>query len=361
MSTPCNSLDISQAGLVKFDGTATFTGVTTTNHNVMVGAASNGLTSVAPSATVGYPLVSQGASADPSFAALTIPGGGTGVSTVTGVLTGNGTSPITGSAVSQYGVVVGGASNAVATVAAAAAGKLLQAQGVAANPAYTTATYPGTAGTNGTFLQSNGTNFVNSTALSNGQIWIGSTGSPPVAVTLTAGAGISITNSAGGITIAATGGSVVPNLTYIGSTTTNSGTAVNYTNLSSTYKGYRYYYEGIDPDASTVCVIQVSTDGGSTYDSTAANYVVSTSTAARSGLAVDIGAPNSAARSGLVDVYFTNTANATVTSYASGDIGSLNERQVNYYVPLANVNAIRFVWQSGANFTAGKIVQYGIS
>lgn len=360
MSTPCNSLDISQAGLVKFDGISTFTGVTVTNHNVIVGAASNGLTSVAPSATVGYPLVSQGSSADPSFAVLTIPGGGTGVPTVTGVLTGNGTSPITGSAVDQYDVLVGGASNAVGSVGPGSAGQVLQSGGASANPAYSTATYPATAGTNGTFLQSNGTNFVNSTALSNGQIWIGSTGAPPVAVTLTAGAGISITNSAGGITIAATGGSVVPNLTYIGSTTTNSGTAANFTSLSSTYKGYRFYFEGSDPSSADNLIIQLSTDNGGSYDATTANYVQTGTNLTFKGLWTGF-ETGSGPQSGYVDVYFTTTANATVTSYRYAYTGDISNGNASYYTPLSNVDALRFVWESGSTFTAGKIVQYGIS
>lgn len=42
-------------------------------------------------------------------------------------------------------------------------------------------------------------------SLTNGQLLIGSTGADPVAATLTAGANISITNSAGGISIAGTG------------------------------------------------------------------------------------------------------------------------------------------------------------
>lgn len=46
-----------------------------------------------------------------------------------------------------------------------------------------------------------------SVALTNGQVLIGETGAAPVAATLTAGAGISITNGAGSITIAAVGGS----------------------------------------------------------------------------------------------------------------------------------------------------------
>lgn len=40
----------------------------------------------------------------------------------------------------------------------------------------------------------------------NGQLIIGSTGAFPVAATITAGSGITVTNGAGSVTIAATGG-----------------------------------------------------------------------------------------------------------------------------------------------------------
>lgn len=52
------------------------------------------------------------------------------------------------------------------------------------------------------------TNGITSLALTNGQLAIGSTGADPSAATLTAGTGISITNGAGSITVASTGGSV---------------------------------------------------------------------------------------------------------------------------------------------------------
>jgi hypothetical protein len=67
MGVPANAIDITQAGLVKFDGTSVFTGVTVTNHGTLVGAASNGITSVGPSVTTGAVLKSGGASADPAY------------------------------------------------------------------------------------------------------------------------------------------------------------------------------------------------------------------------------------------------------------------------------------------------------
>jgi len=83
MPTPGNALDITSAGLVKFDGTATFSGVTTTQFDVLVGAASNGISNIAPSATSGVPLISQGSSSNPAFGTAVVAGGGTGNTTFT--------------------------------------------------------------------------------------------------------------------------------------------------------------------------------------------------------------------------------------------------------------------------------------
>lgn len=100
-------------------------GQTITQHDVLVGAASNLITSVAPSATSGVPLISQGAAADPAFGTAVVAGGGTGAVTLTGVLTGNGTSAITANTVTQHGVLLGGATNAVSSLGVAATGTVL--------------------------------------------------------------------------------------------------------------------------------------------------------------------------------------------------------------------------------------------
>jgi len=42
-----NAINANSAGLVKYDGAGTFSGVTTTQYDVLVGAASNGITNVA--------------------------------------------------------------------------------------------------------------------------------------------------------------------------------------------------------------------------------------------------------------------------------------------------------------------------
>lgn len=89
---------------------------------------------------------------------------------------------------------------------------------------------------NNRIMVSSGGAIVEASALTNGQLLIGSTGAAPVAATLTPGAGVSITNTAGGITIAATGsggtvtsvaladGSATPIFSISGSPITGSGT-----------------------------------------------------------------------------------------------------------------------------------------
>ncbi len=175
MSTPANALDITQAGLVKFDGSTTFTGVTVTNHDVLVGAASNGITSVSPS-TTGKFLMSNGVSADPSFETISnsvLPGSGTiTISNGTnisvtgspvalgGTATVNVAGPPSATTLTNHGVVIGQATSAILATVAGTTGQLLQSKGAAADPNWTTATYPDTASTSGYVITSNGTNFV---------------------------------------------------------------------------------------------------------------------------------------------------------------------------------------------------------
>lgn len=54
-----------------------------TAHNLLVGNGTSPTTLLAPSATVGIPLVSQGASADPAYSTAVVAGGGTGITSAT--------------------------------------------------------------------------------------------------------------------------------------------------------------------------------------------------------------------------------------------------------------------------------------
>lgn len=126
----------------------------------------------------------------------------------------------------NHGVVIGkGALTPISVVGpTVTAGQVLQSAGAAADPAFSTATYPATTTIN-QILYSSSANIVSglptanravftttaagvpqATALAlDGQLIIGSTAGAPAAATLTAGTGITITNASNGITIAANG------------------------------------------------------------------------------------------------------------------------------------------------------------
>lgn len=144
-SPSSGNFNILGSGSITINGTlntetVSLTGLT--NHNVLVGAGTDTITKVAPSATSGIPLVSNGVASDPSFTTAVVEGGGTGQVTLTnhGVLIGQGTSP-------------------VASTATGSVGQVLQSGGAGADPSYSTATYPSTAGTSGNVITSDGTNF----------------------------------------------------------------------------------------------------------------------------------------------------------------------------------------------------------
>lgn len=147
---------------------------------------------------------------------------------------------------SNGGIVYSTASALAILAGTATAGQMLQS-GSSAAPSWSTATFPSTAGSAGTILRANGTNWVASTAtfadtysastllysngantvtglatansavlvtnssgvpawsgtMTNGQLIIGNTSGTPTAATLTAGSGVSISNGAGTITISA--------------------------------------------------------------------------------------------------------------------------------------------------------------
>ena len=79
VGTPANSLNLTQAGLVKFDGIAVFSGVTVTDAAVLVGDTANGITSIGP-LTNGQ-LVIGSTGLDPVAASLTA---GTGITITPG-------------------------------------------------------------------------------------------------------------------------------------------------------------------------------------------------------------------------------------------------------------------------------------
>ncbi len=159
-------------------------------------------------------------SATPSANAITLAGSGSIATSGSGATV---TTALTG--LTNHAVLVGAGTATITKVGpTATSGQILQSQGSSADPAFSTATYPSTTTVN-QILYSSSANVVSGLATANngvlttsaagvpvvttmgtnGQLLIGSTGGAPAAATLTAGAGISITNGANSITITATG------------------------------------------------------------------------------------------------------------------------------------------------------------
>ena len=164
-TTPAITLSTSITGVLSGNGTA-ISGSAVTQHDVLVGGATNAITSVAPSGTSGVPLISQGSSSDPVFGTAVVAGGGTG----------NTTQP-------AYSLVCGGTTTtgAFQSVADVATGSVLISGGTGALPSYSA--YPQISGlgigaspgsTAG--ITFNGTNFINNYAIGTfTPTWYGST------------------------------------------------------------------------------------------------------------------------------------------------------------------------------------------
>lgn len=85
----------------------------------------------------------------------------------TAVVAGGGTGQVT---LTNHGVLIGAGTSAITQLAAGTAGQVLQSGGGSADPAYSTATYPATAGTSGNVLTSNGTNWTSAAPATSGTV-----------------------------------------------------------------------------------------------------------------------------------------------------------------------------------------------
>lgn len=142
--------------------------------------------------------------------------------------------------VASTGGIVYSDAGALAILSGTATAGQIVRSGASAAPTWSTATYPATT-TVSRILYSSSTNVIGeittansailrtdssgvpgfSGSLTNGQLLIGSTGATPVAATITAGSGITVTNAAGSITIASSGGaSTTASLNFVGTTNT---------------------------------------------------------------------------------------------------------------------------------------------
>lgn len=99
---------------------------TVTAYNLMTGAGTSQVSLVAPSATSGVPVISQGAAADPIYGTAVVAGGGTGLTSTT-----------------AYAVLCGGTTSTAALQSIASvgtSGQVLTSNGAAALPTFQDAT-----------------------------------------------------------------------------------------------------------------------------------------------------------------------------------------------------------------------------
>jgi hypothetical protein len=157
-------------------GQAVFANATNANTvTVQAGTTSSSWSLTLPTSagTADYALVTNGSGAS-SWSQVNL------ASAVTGTLpVGNGGTGQT--SLTAHGVVIGNATNGVNVTSAGTAGQFLVSGGASADPTWTTATFPTTAGAAGTILRSNGTNW-----LASSDTWPDTTSAGTILVSATA-------------------------------------------------------------------------------------------------------------------------------------------------------------------------------
>lgn len=245
----------------------------------------------------------------------------------------------TGNAVTNHAVLVGGAtSSSITSISVGGANTALL----------------GNAGADPSF------GAVPNATLQNSSVTINTSGGLTGGGTVALGASLSLSGN----------GAAVPNLVYIGSSTASNSAQLDFTSLSSTYRGYRFYISTLLPASSTRLQLALSTDNGSTFISTS-TYRSTCRTLTGTTWATLNPSMNTifffqtsnstSAVSGYIDVLFNNGANNLVTVY--GDLGEdangMTVQMSGNNTSQLNVNAVRFKEGTG-NITSGTIYQFGI-
>lgn len=226
-STPDITLTAVGVSPTTFDGD---TGTATPAMNVIILAGGTGITTTAAGNTVTFDIdgASVGETITGDSGGALSPTAGNwnllGSGSITTVGAGSTlTTQLTG--LTNHAVLVGAGTTTITKVGpVASTGAVLMSNGLSSDPGFSTATYPATTTINQILYSSsanvvagltaaNSASLVSTSAgvpvwsstMTNGQLIIGSTGATPVAASLSAGTGITITPGAGTITIAANG------------------------------------------------------------------------------------------------------------------------------------------------------------
>lgn len=232
---------------------------------------------------------------------------------------------------SNGGILYSTASAAAILSGTATAGQMLQS-GASTTPAWSTATYPATAGTSGNVLKSDGTNIVSSS------------------------------NSG--------------NLVLIQSQTATNSSAINFTSGITGYNIYRLVFFGITSDqVNNTPQIQFSTDGGSTYSATGYDnqgffeftgvLLPFNNSSGTAGVSLTYQLQNSATApcSGSYDIYYLGNSSfnkQSVGTSIADDGGTFVCSTIGTLWSTSTVvNALRIVMVSG-NIKTGTFNLYGV-
>jgi hypothetical protein len=288
MPTEANSLNAKTVGIVGNTGTA-FTGTAATQYNILSGGTSTSiLNNIAPSSTSGIPLVSNGSSSQPSFTTALVPGGGTGSTSFTAyapicggtTTTGSLQSAATGLSTSGFALISNGSSTLPSFQSVSAAGA--------------TTTFDGDSGattptSGGVILISGGATGLTTTAATSaveltGILNVGSGGTGLITTTAygiitggttatgnfqNAGTGTSgqYYKSGGASALGTwTSTSSIGNLVLIQSQTASSSSTLTFTTgITATYNNYMVVISNYKASTSQNLLLQISTNGGSSY------------------------------------------------------------------------------------------------
>ena len=170
----------------------TVSGLTTANGGVLV-TSNTGVPSILAGSGTTANILQTVSGGTPAWSNATYPTS----TTISQILYSSATNVVSGLATANSGVLVTSGTGVPSILAAGTTGQVLQAS-TAGTPAWSTATYPATAGTSGNFLASNGTNFVSTTLLGIANGGTGLAASDPVVQRVST---LNITSTTGTTTI----------------------------------------------------------------------------------------------------------------------------------------------------------------